>query len=239
MGKYFKYAIGEILLVVIGILIALQINTWNGHRKDRIKEQSILHSLRVDFKANIENVNDAYNSFLEATEASYALLEIIRSDEPIDPLQVEYLLDQIINKTKSLDIITGSMDEILNTGSFDLIRDTSLRKQLSNWSYFITDTQDDVVIYRDYLFGFFIPALTKKAVLRNMEIPGFFKNNLNLKPIPKSNFNMDYQATLKTIEFENELYNNTLNYMYVLNAYKVFNNYLTETLSIIDKNIND
>ena len=32
-GKYFKYAIGEIVLVVIGILIAVQINNWNGYRK--------------------------------------------------------------------------------------------------------------------------------------------------------------------------------------------------------------
>ena len=36
-SKYFKYAIGEIVLVVIGILIALQINNWNEHRKSRIK----------------------------------------------------------------------------------------------------------------------------------------------------------------------------------------------------------
>ncbi|MBK8515356.1 MAG: hypothetical protein IPL55_03425 [Saprospiraceae bacterium] len=36
--KYLKYAIGEIILVVIGILIALQINTWNENRKDRISE---------------------------------------------------------------------------------------------------------------------------------------------------------------------------------------------------------
>ena len=37
--KYFKYAIGEIILVVIGILIALQINNWNEWRKDRIMER--------------------------------------------------------------------------------------------------------------------------------------------------------------------------------------------------------
>ena len=37
-GKYFKYAIGEILLVVIGILIALQINNWNENRKNEDKE---------------------------------------------------------------------------------------------------------------------------------------------------------------------------------------------------------
>ncbi|NNL82603.1 MAG: hypothetical protein HKP28_04380 [Winogradskyella sp.] len=37
-GKYFKYAIGEIILVVIGILIALQINNWNEQRKEKQQE---------------------------------------------------------------------------------------------------------------------------------------------------------------------------------------------------------
>ena len=41
-GKYFKYAIGEIILVVIGILIALQINNWNETRKERAQEQELL-----------------------------------------------------------------------------------------------------------------------------------------------------------------------------------------------------
>ena len=44
-GKYFKYAIGEIILVVIGILIALQINNWNEYQKDRKSEQLRLHKI--------------------------------------------------------------------------------------------------------------------------------------------------------------------------------------------------
>ncbi len=38
---YLRYAIGEILLVVIGILIALQINNWNEHRKENQKSKHI------------------------------------------------------------------------------------------------------------------------------------------------------------------------------------------------------
>ena len=53
-AKYFKYAIGEIILVVIGILIALQINNWNEKQKDIEKEQQILLSLREEFKQNIK-----------------------------------------------------------------------------------------------------------------------------------------------------------------------------------------
>ena len=47
-GRYLKYAIGEIILVVIGILIALQINNWNEQRKDRTKEQILLKHLQED-----------------------------------------------------------------------------------------------------------------------------------------------------------------------------------------------
>ena len=139
----------------------------------------------------------------------------------------------------SLDINTGSINEMLNTGSINLIRDTNLKKQLSNWSYYQTDTQDDIVIYRDYLFDFFIPSLTNKSLLRNMEVPAFFEEDLDLQIISKSNFKIDYNTTIRTIEFENELYNNTLNYMYTLNSYKVFKNYLSDTLKLIESNINE
>ena len=44
-GKYLKYAIGEIVLVVIGILIALQINNWNENRKEKQQEKAILYQL--------------------------------------------------------------------------------------------------------------------------------------------------------------------------------------------------
>ena len=49
-GKYLKYAIGEIILVVIGILIALQINNWNEHRIMKQQEQDILKGLAIEFK---------------------------------------------------------------------------------------------------------------------------------------------------------------------------------------------
>ena len=57
-SKYFKYAIGEIILVVIGILIALQINNWNENRKDRAVELKILKSIKNDLEQDIVNIND-------------------------------------------------------------------------------------------------------------------------------------------------------------------------------------
>ena len=51
-GKYFKYAVGEIILVVIGILIALSINNWNEKRKDRLIENQILDEMLISLKSD-------------------------------------------------------------------------------------------------------------------------------------------------------------------------------------------
>ena len=56
-GKYFKYAIGEIVLVVIGILIALQINNWNETRKLQSTMKSIYSIIKTDLQSDIKNID--------------------------------------------------------------------------------------------------------------------------------------------------------------------------------------
>ena len=54
--KYMRYAIGEILLVVVGILIALSINNWNEEQKNRIQEKNLLLELRTEFREKKESL---------------------------------------------------------------------------------------------------------------------------------------------------------------------------------------
>ena len=60
-GKYFKYAIGEIILVVIGILIALQINNWNEKRKINNEIESVFSLLEQELETNIKQGNNFLN----------------------------------------------------------------------------------------------------------------------------------------------------------------------------------
>jgi len=57
-GTYLKYAIGEILLVVIGILIALQINNWNEIQKGKMKATTILKEIRADMVKDLELIEE-------------------------------------------------------------------------------------------------------------------------------------------------------------------------------------
>jgi hypothetical protein len=60
-GKYLKYAIGEIILVVIGILIALQINNWNENRKANAMGKQFLHGIKEDLKKDLVRIDSIIN----------------------------------------------------------------------------------------------------------------------------------------------------------------------------------
>ena len=60
-GKYLKYAIGEIILVVIGILIAIQLNDWRNDSINAKQKQQVLVALKADFEANLTRIEKVYN----------------------------------------------------------------------------------------------------------------------------------------------------------------------------------
>ena len=69
LRKYLIYAIGELLLVVLGILIALQINTWNEQRKERITEKELLFELYESVKRNQEILSSGIRRWGSTTRA--------------------------------------------------------------------------------------------------------------------------------------------------------------------------
>ena len=72
-GKYFKYAIGEILLVVIGILIALSINNWNELRKAKIKENVLYQNILIDLDNEEKIINYALFNYRGHSDSYYLI----------------------------------------------------------------------------------------------------------------------------------------------------------------------
>jgi hypothetical protein len=81
-SNYFLYAIGEIVLVVIGILIALQINNWNEWSKDRVKEKEVLVNLAENFELNIEALESDIESLLKFNTSSRIVLNVLDNQQP-------------------------------------------------------------------------------------------------------------------------------------------------------------
>ncbi len=81
-SKYLIYAIGEIVLVVIGILIALQINNWNENKKTKIKELKILRELSSDLTQNLDDININLLYLSDSQKSNEIILYFIENNIP-------------------------------------------------------------------------------------------------------------------------------------------------------------
>jgi hypothetical protein len=81
-GKYFKYAIGEIVLVVIGILIALQVNNWNEFRKERKIEKELIAELHLAIKNNHKVLAGSLERWQYNIDAIDLILQVIDEKRP-------------------------------------------------------------------------------------------------------------------------------------------------------------
>ncbi len=157
-SKYFIYAIGEIILVVIGILIALQINTWNENRKDRIKEQVVLRQLEEEYQANLLQLENKIE--LRTAIINAATLTLGYMDNPIVTNRDSVMANiSVLTNTPTFDPINN---DLVSSGNLRLIKNTSLKKQLTQWSTYIIQLseleQEYVGNYRNILLPYIIKA---------------------------------------------------------------------------------
>ena len=129
MGKYLKYAIGEILLVVIGILLALQINNWNEHKKEKAFEKEILEQIRANLikdKITLEEIN---NNFKNSLRSSAKILNSNWNQQDQDSLK--YWLGHIIQFDRFQPLTNAY--EVAKSKGLDLISNKQLRFLLGSY----------------------------------------------------------------------------------------------------------
>jgi hypothetical protein len=160
--KYLKYAIGEIVLVVIGILIALQINNWNQKEKLRDTELETLKSLLESTKINLAELNYIHEVQIRRNKSLEEVLFMDISDRPL------VYLDSIITENVSnytFDPSTGIYNSIINSGTIEIITNDSLKNKISRLNDIVADYQeseDEVTEYtRTHL---------EESFINNMEI---------------------------------------------------------------------
>jgi len=172
-GKYFKYAIGEILLVVIGILIALQINNWNERKKERAQEQELLTQLQSEFTSNLEQLDQKNDLRNQMISASLKLLHYIDNPESRNT-------DSII-KYLAITCISPTFDPIVNdinsSGRIQLLKNTSLKEKLARWTsevIQVTEEEQVWIVNRNYNY---LPLLNKFGVIRTL-LHQYWKDNV-------------------------------------------------------------
>ena len=166
LTQYLLYAIGEIVLVVIGILIAIQVNNYYEKKKEYEKEQSFLREINLDFKSNKEQLDSiiAYNKV--SLHAGRRLEEILRKFDTkkptINDTNRQYadsigFYNSLVWRNKSFDPKNGAVDALLNSSSFDLISNDTLRRNLIAWRDVLGDYLEEEAFGVQFLFEEYNP----------------------------------------------------------------------------------
>ena len=146
-GKYFKYAIGEIILVMIGILLALQVNNWNTERLLKSKEQVYLQQIRISLNSDLERIKKvkAFNALKASKiDSTFIVLEQTSNPETYVPAIVNYMA--VINEFDVFEPNTIAFENMIASENIDLITNMELRNNLSQYYQrnFVNSTQERV-----------------------------------------------------------------------------------------------
>ena len=131
--KYLLYAIGEIVLVVIGILIALQLNIWNENRKNKIKESQFLISFKDDLNYNIKELDGLTKRSEYGYTSADSILQLSYGN--IQNESEWFLSNHIISSSTLSNYKTqeGTIQDVLGSGHLGLITNDSIRLAIASW----------------------------------------------------------------------------------------------------------
>ena len=220
--SYSRYALGEILLVVLGILIALQVNNWNESQKQKKQETIYLQNLRIDLKKQIQLLDyyiDFEDIFIQDCK------DIIKHYEQNDGFNK---MDSLFPKINDLSVrlsftnANTTLLEIMNSGEINIVENGNLKKELMEFNQLIqrfaantinnnTNLVDQIVARSVVKHGNFASSSYSKKMRSKLQeyYPMAFStvNDPNLKYIVIENLN---EPTLRLEFINNVVFRNGL-----------------------------
>jgi hypothetical protein len=223
-GKYLKYAFGEILLVVIGILIAVQINTWNQDRIDRKSEKKILIDLRQELLTNKQKIRES----IENRKARNQPLERYMKSMEEDRISYSDFLE--IHKTNfwsgQIHPSFGVINSLISSGEVNLISNDSLK-------YLATDWKDVMSVFM---------SVEQNSFDGNRRFSDYFDNRFPLRGNQfhnKSSKELQnrFEKTIEDVEYGNKLILIHSHFLAAIQIGQETIEYIDEMTNFIDREI--
>ena len=196
--EYLKYALGETLLVMIGILLALQVNNWNDDRVNKRKERLLLREVYAEFLLNKEELEDKIARYEQVKDQCVNIASLF----PIHPdsVNIEWLAPNFndISFIGTFDVFRGSIATLENSASFDIISDSELRTLLIRFDDLVADYANKEHASVQFCQQFFIPYLDRRIPRPYQE--GIMESRVDLSFLSSIEFENLIQKRIETIE---------------------------------------
>ena len=164
-GKYFKYGFGEVLLVCIGVLIALQVNNWNEKRKVQEAEHLLLEDLLNEMTTNLGFLEKAMEYNAKSKGAFNKLVHIYHNQYiPESTQEIDSLLS-LAQWAWTFDPAMGALNAIKVSGHMNSVSNAELRKKIALYEDLARDAQEESQLLRQLIVDKYIPQLSQYVTL--------------------------------------------------------------------------
>ena len=165
-GKYFKYAIGEIILVVLGILIALQINNWNENRKSKIMATEVYTNLYTSLEQDSVEVQRAINLLSKSLETQKKLIldKSYQYVKDLSQTDLDILVQDVFAGVMSFFPKTGVYNLITSNNSMDLLQSKRIKSLLINLYDFQYKRYENVDAIIDNKYHYQLGPIIRKKI---------------------------------------------------------------------------
>ena len=195
--KYTRYAIGEIVLVVIGILIALQINNWNENRKNKIIENTYLENIKTDLKTNLIYLEKFISKRQETVNSVASILIYFNEEEPFNIIDFNFHCLTVMDWSP-FEQHDNTYQELINSGKLSILTNKTIKNSLQNMQtkfksiqFIESEMEED---YERYLYDPFFSTIDLETSLKGIQA--------NKKDIPNLDL-LNVQILLKNKTFKN------------------------------------
>ena len=227
-SKYFKYAIGEIVLVVIGILIALQLNNWSQDSKNKSMELETLQSLKLDLISSQNQIERKIYSTKESIKYdSIVLLHLKQKLPKIDKDSLNRLITEHFAPS-TFDPEEGILNEIINTGKLNIIKNPKIRSFITSWNMNIREIKEMEDALVRHLSNHKEPMFYKSLSYRNIS-----------SHLEETSLEWNPDILLDDIQFENIIVKSYAVNRTLVDRQKNFNKLISEIINEINMEIND
>ncbi len=152
-SKYLIYAIGEILLVVIGILIAIQLNESRNNSFKHKQKENILKTLQLEFQSNLSQLDTVLYYNQKIINAYPKVIEQIKSQHIVtDEKKVREMITDLAY-TWSFNSSNGSLRSGISSGEIHLINSNRLIELLFSWEDVVKDSYEEANQLRTHQYG--------------------------------------------------------------------------------------
>jgi hypothetical protein len=173
-GKYIKYALGEILLVMIGILLALQVNNWNEERKIKRTEIKLLVALEEEMTENQKLLSQALSIHKRLDSSTINILDNWKK------LTNQEKIQHIANQRHyfTMDLVSGVVKSIISGNTLSFISSDSIINFISTWEDKVKDIYENEELDAYYANNLMIPYLYNNLSVKDL-ISYSYNNYIN------------------------------------------------------------